>query len=48
MPTLTMVEPWDVQLVANTLYRLYAEQTGLPPATVVLTPREQPKELPGQ
>lgn len=42
MPTLTMVKPWDVSLVMNTLYRLYAEQKGLPPATVIVTPKKAP------
>lgn len=44
MPTLTMEKPWDVQHVMNTLYRLYAEQKGLPPATVICTPKS-PEEL---
>ena len=41
MPSLTLVKPWDVQLVANTLYRLYAEQMGLPQATVIATPKDR-------
>lgn len=41
MPELTMEKPWDVQYAMNTLYRLYAEQKGLPPANVTSTRKSQ-------
>ena len=44
MPEVIMVKPWDAQYVANVLYRLYAEQKGLPQGTVIATPKT-PEEL---
>lgn len=41
MPKVIMEKPWDVQHAKNVLYRLYAEQYGLPPVTVICTPKSQ-------
>ena len=43
MPKITMVKPWDIQHVANTLYKLYAEQNGFD-IRVTVTPKDPPTE----
>ena len=46
MPKITMVKPWDIQHVANTLYKLYAEQNGLSIQVTVVPKDSQPEENP--